>query len=116
MRPLAAALSEAHSVSLVCSTLGLARSTRYYEASSASGSRREEDERLKKEVHRVYHENKKVNGAPRIRLALLDEQRRHSKRRIARLMNESGTPGKAGGLEFGPFRSLAVSKVIGHAA
>lgn len=97
MRPLAAALSEDHCVALVCSTLGLARSTGYYEPSLASGARREEDERLKKEVHRVYLENKKVYGAPRIRLALLDEERRHSKRRIARLMNELGIAGRSRG-------------------
>lgn len=97
MRALADALSEDHSVALVCSTLGLPRSTRYYDARSSPGSRREEDEKLKEEVHRVYLENKKVYGAPRIRLALLDEERRHSKRRIARLMNELGIAGRSRG-------------------
>ena len=97
MRPLADALSEDHYIALVCSTLGLPRSTRYYDAGSAPNSRREEDEKLKEDVHRVYLENKKVYGAPRIRLALLDEERRHSKRRIARLMSELGIAGRSRG-------------------
>ncbi|MGK0238333.1 MAG: putative transposase [Candidatus Pelagisphaera sp.] len=97
MRALADKLSEEHSASLICSTLGLPRSTRYHDATLAGGSRRLEDEALKEEIHRVYLENKKVYGSPRIRLALREEKRHHSKRRIARLMGELGIKGRSRG-------------------
>ena len=97
MRALADKLSEEHSASLICSTLGLPRSTRYHDATLAGGSRRLEDEALKEEIHRVYLENKKVYGSRRIRLALREEKRHHSKRRIARLMGELGIKGRSRG-------------------
>lgn len=97
MRMLADKLSDDHSVSLICSTLGLPRSTRYHDAPLQRGPRQQEDEELKKEVSRLYRENKKVYGAPRMLLALREEQRRHSKRRIARLMNELGIKGRSRG-------------------
>lgn len=97
MRMLAGNLSHDHSVSLICSTLGLPRSTRYHDGTLQHGPRQQEDEELKKEVSRLYRENKKVYGAPRMLLALRGEQRRHSKRRIARLMNELGIKGRSRG-------------------
>jgi transposase InsO family protein len=97
MRALADKLSVEHSVSLICSTLGLARSTRYHDGSLAAGARRGEDEEIKAEISRIYLENKKLYGAPRILLALRGEERRHSKRRVARLMGELGIRGRSRG-------------------
>lgn len=97
MRELAERLSGEHCTSLICSTLGLARSTRYHDASKRSCRRREQDEELKEEVSRVYRENKHVYGAPRVALALRGEGLRHSKRRIARLMRELGIQGRCRG-------------------
>lgn len=102
MRVIAGKLSAAHSVSLVCSTIGLPRSTRYHEIGGKPGSRLLEDTELKTHVSRAYHENKKVYGAPRILLALREQGRRHSKRRIARLMRELRLEGRSRGRSNAP--------------
>ncbi|MDQ8188608.1 IS3 family transposase, partial [Pelagicoccus sp. SDUM812002] len=100
MKAIADELSARHSVSLVCTTIGLSRSTRYHTV--GSGSRHALDSDLKREVARVHRENKRIYGAPRIRLALREQGLCHSKRRIARLMRELDIKGRSRGRSNAP--------------
>lgn len=93
MKAIAKKLSARRSVSLICATIGLSRSTRYHTV--GAGSRHALDSDLKLEVTRVYRENKSIYGALRILLALREQGLRHSKRRIARLMRELDIKGSS---------------------
>ena len=57
-------------------------------------TRKSEDGHLKLLIGDIYDENKKRYGAPRIQADLTAQGRRHSVRRIARLMRDLGLYGK----------------------
>jgi len=52
------------------------------------------DEALKAEVRRIHEESHGVYGSPRIHGALHAEGKRHSRKRVARLMQEQGLQGR----------------------
>lgn len=90
-------LCKEHSVSMVCRTLGLPRSTHYARLGRGPSQRRRQDAELGEQIERIHRDNRCVYGCPRIHLALRLGGRRHSRRRVARLMAERGLRGRRRG-------------------
>ena len=80
-----------------CELMKVSRSAYHAHAATqaAGGSRRDRDDADLLERIRHHHQaSKGGNGAPRIRIDLHDEGRRHSRKRVARLMREHALVGK----------------------
>lgn len=84
-------------VARACELMKVSRSAYYAHAATqaAGGSHRDRDDAVLVERIRHHHGvSKGRNGAPRIHVDLRDEGRRHSRKRVARLMREHGIIGK----------------------
>lgn len=83
-----------HSVSLLCTTLGVTRAGYYAWRRRGPSRRAREDERLKALIGQIFTDSHKTYGAPRIQAELADA---HGigvgKKRVARLMCELGIQG-----------------------
>jgi len=77
----------------MCEALEISRSGYYKGRSKPSGPRKQEDSRLREHIVRIHQESRGHYGSPRILLALRKEGRRHSRKRVARLMREDGLEG-----------------------
>ena len=77
-------------VSLICKMLNVSRSGYYAWLNSPESSRAREDKRLLSEIKRVYLDNRKVYGSPRIHDELRKRGIRCGRKRVARLMREGG--------------------------
>lgn len=90
-----------HAVRTVCRALGVSRDRRrsrrgYYAWRSRPESAREaEDRRLAVEVRSIHRESRGTYGAPRIHAELRARGVAGSKKRVARLMRETGVSRKA---------------------
>jgi transposase InsO family protein len=76
-------------IAAMCSALGVSSSGYYAFHSRPKARRKAEDEQLGAQVRTIHKESKERYGAPRIVAELKDKGTRTSKKRVARLMNES---------------------------
>lgn len=81
-------LAAHHSVAELCRLLGVARSGYYAGQGQQPSARQQEDAQLGEEVERLFHQHRGVYGRPRLVAELRARGRRHSGRRVARLMKE----------------------------
>jgi len=82
-------------VKRACELLKVSRSA-YYAAREGRPSDRERgDAELARQVRAVYEESKGRYGSPRVHAQLLAQGRRHSRKRVARLMRCAGLQGRA---------------------
>jgi transposase InsO family protein len=87
--------SQGSNVKRACELLKVSRAA-YYAARGARPSRRErEDAELAAAVEAAHEGSKGRYGAPRVHAQLKNEGRRHSRKRVARLMRERGLRGRA---------------------
>jgi len=82
-----------HTVSVLCRVLKVTRAGYYAWKKRKPSSRRSRDTQLKKDIMKVYRENRSIYGAPRIEKALRAAGIGTSRRRCARLMAELGIRG-----------------------
>jgi transposase InsO family protein len=82
-------------VKRACELLKVSRAA-YYEARKGQPSdRARQDAELASEVQAVHEESKGRYGAPRVHAQLRARGRRHSRKRVARLMRQAGLQGRA---------------------
>jgi transposase InsO family protein len=87
--------AQQRNVKRACELLKVSRSA-YYAARGDGPSRRaREDAELAGQVRAVHEESKGRYGAPRVHAQLRSEGRRHSRKRVARLMRDQGLRGRA---------------------
>jgi transposase InsO family protein len=87
--------SQRRNVKRACELLKVSRSA-YYQARKGQPSRRaRQDVELAREVQAVHEQSKGRYGAPRVHAQLRAQGRRHSRKRIARLMRAEGLRGRA---------------------
>jgi putative transposase len=77
-------------VTVMCGVLDVSRSGFYAWKSREPSVRRQADEALLGEIQRIYAENRRVYGCPRIYEALKDEGMQLGRKRVGRLMRENG--------------------------
>lgn len=84
-----------HSLLMLCSTLGVARSAYYkwMELQSEPRDKQREDAALKEHIMDIYKRSRKTYGRPRIHLALQEQGIPCGKHRLSRLMKELGIAG-----------------------
>jgi transposase InsO family protein len=81
-------------VSRACALLKVSRAAFYAHLCGPSGREREDAE-LTEQIQAVHGESKGRYGAPRVHAELRRRGRRHSRKRIARLMRQAGIAGRA---------------------
>ena len=82
-----------HNVSQACVLLEVSRSAYYSQRDTTPTGRDAEESDLAAAIVRLHEASKGVYGAPKIHDALKDEGRRHSRKRVARLMREQDLRG-----------------------
>lgn len=85
--------SDKHSKSKLCQVLGIGRSSYYYcTQKRPEGRLKQENNLLRQEIIRIYHEQDGVYGAPKIREELLNLQLsfKVSEKRVQRIMRSLG--------------------------
>jgi putative transposase len=87
-----------HAVVTLCRAIGASVSGFYawLRAIPAVQSRAEAEAALRGHIGRIFAARRRVYGAPRVHAELRREGRRHSRRRIARLMREMGLQARLG--------------------
>ncbi len=87
-----------HAVSTLCRVVGVSVSGFYawLRAIPTLQSRAEAEAELRGRIGRIFAARRRVYGSPRIRAELRREGRRHSRRRVARLMREMGLAARRG--------------------
>jgi len=87
--------AQQRNVKRACELLKVSRAA-YYAARKDRPSRRERDDaELAEQVKKVHEESKGRYGAPRVHAQLHDQGRRHSRKRVARIMRQAGLRGRA---------------------
>jgi putative transposase len=87
--------AQQRNVKRACELLKVSRAA-YYAARRDRPSRRERDDaELAEQVKKVHEESKGRYGAPRVHAQLHDQGRRHSRKRVARIMRQAGLRGRA---------------------
>ncbi len=81
-------------VSRACELLEVSRSAYYAQRSSEPSTRQAEEAGLTAAIVRLHQASNGVYGSPRIHDDLKDEGRRHSRKRVARIMRKHGLRGK----------------------
>lgn len=80
-------------VSALCRVLGVSRSG-YYDYTDRPPSRRfQQDESLASKIHEIHQRSRETYGSPRVHAELRSIGMRCSRKRVARLMQESGIRG-----------------------
>ena len=82
-------------VKRACELLKVSRSAYYAARGDEPSSREKDDAELAAHVKAVHEDSKGRYGAPRVHAALRARGRRHSRKRVARLMRERGLQGRA---------------------
>jgi transposase InsO family protein len=77
-------------VQAVCRNLGVSRSAYYQWRQHRPGQRMQEDVELSRIIEIEFHKHRRTYGSPRMRDRLRELGRRHSRRRIRRLMEANG--------------------------
>ena len=87
-----------HAVSTLCRVVGVSVSGFYAwrQAIPSHQRRAEADADLRAHIGRIFTARRRVYGSPRIHAELRREGRRHSRRRMARLMREMGLSARRG--------------------
>ena len=82
-------------VSRACELLKVSRSAYYEQRDAVPSARQAADALLAEQVTKIHEDSKGRYGAPRVHAALKRQGRRHSRKRVARVMSEQGLRGKA---------------------
>jgi putative transposase len=87
-----------HAVATLCRITGASVSGfhAWLRAIPATRARAEAEAELRGHIGRIFSARRRVYGSPRIRAELRREGRRHSRRRVARLMREMGLSARRG--------------------
>jgi transposase InsO family protein len=87
-----------HAVSMLCRVVGVSVSGFYAwrQAIPSNQRRAKADADLREHIGRIFTARRRVYGSPRIHAELRREGRRHSRRRIARLMRDMGLSARQG--------------------
>ena len=87
-----------HAVSTLCRVVGASVSGFYawLRAIPAVQHRAEAEAELRGHISRIFAARRRVYGSPRVHAELRREGRRHSRRRVERLMREMGLSGRQG--------------------
>jgi putative transposase len=88
----------AHAVAMLCRIVGVSVSGFYawLHAIPTVQARAEAEAELRGHIGRIFAARRRVYGSPRVHAELRREGRRHSRRRIARLMHEMGLAANQG--------------------
>ena len=81
-----------HNVKRACQLLEVSRSA-YYAHRAGPSQRVQQDAELTERIIEVHEQSGATYGAPRVHAELRDLGRRHSRKRIARLMRQAGRRG-----------------------
>ena len=81
-------------VTLMCRVLGVSRSGLYAWSRRGPSTRRAADARLCQQVRRIHADSRTTYGSPRVHRALRREGVRVGRKRVERLMRESGLRGR----------------------
>jgi transposase InsO family protein len=84
-----------HNVKRACELLKVSRSAYYAARGNKPSERAAQDAELATQVKAVHGESKGRYGSPRVHAALQAQGRRHSRKRVARLMRQAGLQGRA---------------------
>jgi putative transposase len=87
--------SKRRNVTRACVLLHVSRSAFYADRTGGPSQRARDDAELTDAIVAVYDESDGTYGAPRVHAELIDQGRRHSRKRIARLMRAAGRRGRA---------------------
>ena len=82
-------------VKQACELLKVSRSAYYQARGDEPSDRAAQDAELAAQVKTVHEESKGRYGAPRVHAQLRAQGKRHSRKRVARLMRQSGLQGRA---------------------
>jgi transposase InsO family protein len=82
-------------VKRACELLKVSRSAYYAARGNGLPGREREDAELAARIKAVHQESKGRYGAPRVHAQLRAQGRRHSRKRVARLMRAQGLQGRA---------------------
>ena len=74
----------------MCKLLKVSRSSYYKSLNQVESKRSIENKRLKEEILKIYNDNKKRYGAPKIHKILIRQGESISLKRVQRFMNELG--------------------------
>ena len=85
-----AAERASYPVRLLCKIVGVAASGFYAWLRRVPGRRQEYDRRVSERVRQIFQDSRQTYGSPRVHAELRAEGRRISRKRVARLMRESG--------------------------
>jgi transposase InsO family protein len=85
--------AQQHNVTRACQLLEVSRSA-YYTHRTAPSQRAQQDAELTQCIIEVHEQSGGTYGAPRVHAELRDLGRRHSRKRIARLMRQAGRRGR----------------------
>jgi transposase InsO family protein len=86
--------AQQHNVKRGCQLLEVSRSA-YYARHAGPSRRAQQDAGLTEQIITVHEESGGTYGAPRVHAELREQGRRHSRKRIARLMRAAGRRGRA---------------------
>jgi transposase InsO family protein len=78
-----------------CTLLKVSRSAYYAHRTAAPTARARQDTELAAQVVAIHDESRGTYGAPRVHAELRARGRRHSRKRVARLLREAGRAGRA---------------------
>jgi transposase InsO family protein len=87
--------SQQRSVKRACELLKVSRSAYYAARGDEPSQRAREDAELAEQVKAVHEDSKGRYGAPRVHAQLQAQGKRHSRKRVARLMRVQGLQGRA---------------------
>ena len=87
--------SKQRNVKRACELLKVSRSAYYAARGDEPSERVRQDSELAAHVRTVHEESKGRYGSPRVHAALQAQGRRHSRKRVARLMRQAGLQGRA---------------------
>jgi transposase InsO family protein len=85
--------AQQHNVKRACQLLEVSRSA-YYAHRAGPSARERQDVELTEAIVEVHEASGGTYGAPRVQAELRDQGRRHSRKRIARLMRQAGRRGR----------------------
>jgi transposase InsO family protein len=87
--------AQRRNVKRACELLKVSRSAYYAARGDEPSGREREDAELAAQITTVHKESKGRYGVPRVHAQLRAEGKRHSRKRVARLMRQSGLQGRA---------------------
>ena len=87
--------SQRRNVARACVLLKVSRSAFYADRTAVPSQRERDDAELTEAILAVHEQSDGTYGSPRVHAELADQGRRHSRKRIARLMRAAGRQGRA---------------------